>query len=143
MSLRYTRQSGDQSYRKVSLSSSKAPGSFTEFREENETIFCNDKIVLEIRKTDGTCVIVGTELGNEPQRVKVQRKGNVFAMDNRIPVARLWVQKSDGTGIRYKAPSQWEEDPENRSIRCLVPGGIGSLRLVGDSYFHAAFELFE
>lgn len=143
MSLRYTRQPGDEAYRKVSLNAPRVPNTFTEFHEESETIFCNGIGVIEVRRSDGTCFLVGTENGKQPQRIRVHRNNGYFSIDEQIPTARLWIQRSDGTGIRYKTPIVWEADPENRRIRCMVPGGVNSLRLVGDPYFQAVYELFE
>ena len=133
----YTRTNRDKAYRKVNITATANP-KFVDFKEPGEVVnYPNMAVVLEVLHYDGT-----TELYYEGAQGSVANKAgspDTFGIISNVPTARLWVCRTDGTGIPYKIP---ENLPQKDGLALvLVPAGTRDMEIVGDKYFEKVYEL--
>lgn len=132
----YIRKPGDKAYRRVNITAFGTP-KFTEFTAAAEPVSYPDTaVVLEVLREDGT-----SELHYEraPGPVSYKAIGkDKFCISRGVPTERLWLCRSDGTGIPYKVPSQLSE--ENGLAVFHVPCGTNGMELFGDQYFAKVYE---
>ena len=89
--------------------------------------------------TDKTTEII-TESDRSVREYSVLIETNTIRISKNTPVARLWVEDTKHPGIRYKTPLHWKEI-EGNLICCQSPAGVSRIKLVGDRYFDAMYEL--
>ena len=133
----YTIKNRDKAYRKVTITASANP-KFVDFKEPGEVVpYPNTSVVLEVLHHDGT-----TELYYEGAQGTATYKAvgpDKFGINSNVPTTRLWVTRTDGTGIPYKIP---ENLPQKDGLALvLVPAGTHDMEIVGDKYFEKVYEL--
>ena len=133
----YIRQPNDIAYRKVNITVTANP-KFTELKEAGEPGSDPDTgVVLEVLRNDGSTYLhYEGAIGLATYKVNGSDK---FSMGSGLPIARLWVRKTDGTGILYKIPGNLPE--AERCVEVLVPFGVHNAEIVGDKYFDKIYEL--
>lgn len=132
----YVRRSGDKKYRKVSIQSEVVPG-YQDFTAPGEAVQYTDFQVVEILREDST-----TELFHEGgvETANYAYGGtDRFLIGKNIPLARVWMRRTDGTGIPYKVPN--ELPSKGTSAEFKVPGGVQGMELFGDKYFEMVYKL--
>lgn len=133
----YTKQNRDKAYRKVTITASANP-KFVDFKEPGEQVpYPNVAVVLEVLHHDGT-----TELYYEGAQGSATYKASgpdKFEIHNAVPVTRLWVRRTDGTGIPYKIPDNLPQ--KNGLAQVQVPAGTHEMEIVGDKYFEKVYDL--
>lgn len=133
----YERKEREKAYRRVNITAAANP-KFTDFNEPGELVSYPDAaVVLEVLREDGT-----TELHyNGAVGTATYKAGgtNQFLMSKSVPITRLWVRKSDGTGIPYKIPAGLPE--KDGLMEVLVPCGTLEMEIVGDKYFEMVYDL--
>lgn len=132
----YVRRNGDVKYRKVNIQSEVLP-QFKEFTSLGESVQYTDFQVLEVLRENDTTELFhegGVETAN-------YAPGGLdrFLLNKNIPLARVWMRRSDGTGIPYKVPV--ELPVKGNSMELRVPGGVQGMELFGDKYFEMVFKL--
>lgn len=132
----YIRRNGDVKYRKVSIQSEILP-QYKEFTSAGESVQYTDFQVLEVLRENGTSELFhegGVETASYapggPDR---------FLLGKNIPLVRVWMRRSDGTGIPYKVPT--ELPVKGSSVEFRVPCGIQGMELFGDRYFEMIYKL--
>lgn len=133
----YIRQPNDKAYRKVNITVAANP-KFTDFKEASEPVSYSDTaVVLEILRNDGTTYLhYEGAVGQATYKVNGTDK---FSMGSGLPIARLWIRKTDGSGIMYKIPGNLPE--VERCVEILVPFGVHNVEIVGDKYFDKIYDL--
>lgn len=132
----YIRRTGDKSFRKVSIQSGAIPR-FTEFTGPGEAVQYLSTQVVEILREDGTTALFHD---GAPEIANYSTSGvDKFLMSQAIPRERLWVRRSDGTGIPYKVPADLELVGGNVTLQ--IPCGVGGMELYGDKYFEMVYQL--
>lgn len=132
----YVRRNGDLKYRKVSIQNTAIP-SYTEFTGPGESVSYSEVQVLEVLREDGTTQLYydgGAQLASYSPRGL-----DVFVLSHGIPRARLWMRRSDGTGIHYKVPAELPKVGANVEFR--VPSGVRNMELFGDKYLEMVYHL--
>lgn len=132
----YNRHDGDMKYRKVTVLEDKQLPEFKDFTGPGESVQYMDYQVLEVLCADGTRKLI-----HDPGVVKVNATpggANKFLLDKNIPLARVWIRRSDGTGIPYKVPT--DLPVKGNSMEFRVPGGVQEMELFGDEYFEKVFH---
>lgn len=137
--MQYIRQENDKAYRLVrvdGLNTILPP--FQDFSSDRQIIAYQNTEVIEIRSKDG-----GDHIEMHPERYPViytsALNGRGFSLPADCPVGRLWIRSSNDTGIMYKLPNQLKQEGRRKIV--FIPGGIANIKLCGDAYFNAAFEL--
>lgn len=134
----YTRKPGDKAYRKVSITAAGTPR-FTDFVVSGELISYPDvAVVLEVLRDDGT-----TKLYYDRDPAPASCKAitmDTFCISQGVPTERLWIRRSDGTGIPYKVPSGLKL--QNGLPVFQVPCGTANMEVCGDQYFEKVYSGF-
>lgn len=132
----YVRRSGDAKYRKVSIQSEVIPA-YNDFTAPGETVQYTDFQVLEVQRLDGTTELFhegGVETANY-----AYGGADRFLIGKNIPLARVWVRRTDGLGIPYKVPC--ELPAKGNSAEFKVSGSVQGMELFGDKYFEMIYKL--
>lgn len=133
----YTRKENDKAYRRINIAVAANP-KFTEFNEAGEQVgYPDTAVVLEVLRNDGS-----TELYYDGAVGSATYKADgidKFCMNNYVPISRLWVRRSDGTGIPYKIPGNLPE--KDGLVTVLVPFGVHNAEIAGDKYFEKIYDL--
>lgn len=132
----YVRRSGDKKYRKVSIVKVEDVR-YQDFVSLGESVAYSDIQVLEVLREDGTTELFhegGVETANY-----TYNNMDRFLIGKNVPLARVWVRRTDGTGIPYKVPN--ELPLMGNSAVFKVPGGVQGLELFGDKYFEMVYKL--
>lgn len=132
----YIRRTDDVKYRKVSIKSAIIPV-FEEFTGVAEAVQYTDLQVVEVLRKDGSTALFhesGVEVASYspggPDR---------FLISQNIPRERIWMRRTDGTGIPYKVPN--ELPVKGNSVEFRVPCGVQGMELFGDKYFEMVYQL--
>lgn len=132
----YIRRSGDKKYRKVSIQSEILP-TFKDFTSPGEAVQYTDFQVVEVERMDGTTELYhegGTEAASY-----TPGGADRFLLNKNIPLARVWMRRTDGTGIPYKVPMELPVKGSSAEFR--VPCGVQGMELFGDKYFEMVYKL--
>lgn len=133
----YMRQSPqDQEFRRVAIKSAIAPKKFEQFTSDNQMIQYEDEVILEIKRQDGSCVLVyeGTT-----KTLYYTCKEKVISFFPEAPIERLWCRERNGNGIMYKVPANL---PIRDDGKCYfaVSDKASDVELCGDSYLNMVFD---
>lgn len=132
----YVRRSGDVKYRKVNIQNASVPN-YADFTSPGESIAYSDVQVVEVLRADGSTELFhegGVEIANY-----CAAGPDKFLISQNIPRARMWMRRSDGTGIAYKVPV--DLPAKSGSVEFRVPCGVQGMELFGDKYFEAVYQM--
>lgn len=132
----FTFQKGpdDAEYRIVGLRSS-SEDKYKPFGSQTQ-IQISQENVLEVRKNDGSEYIW---TGRNKNLVRTVHDGQNLKVHQDVPLHRLWVASDAAPKLWYKIPQPLPVDGAYHVM--VIPGGANSVKLCGDKYFCAAYDL--
>ncbi len=131
---RYEKRQDDISYRIVSLDSAELRNYLT---FDNQVLnLTKENELLEVLQADGSIKLV---LSGAQGTIHYRILGEEILLLNSCPRKRLWIRRTDGTGMRYKCPEEWEKRPDSNIWYCRIGSGA-DVELTGDRYLNAAYS---
>jgi hypothetical protein len=131
----YRRNSGDSMYRTVSIQTDMIPP-YQNFETSDDVVQYTDMQILEILRENGTEKMIyekGVEIVN--YTVKTVDK---LTIPSGIPLARMWVRRSDGIGIPYKVPNGLPAAGSTVDIQ--ISSDAREMEPCGDKYFSMVYK---
>ena len=122
-------------YRKVSIQTDMVP-LYQEFETPDDVVQYTDLQVLEILRDNGTEKMIhekGVEIVNYTVKAV-----DTLAIPSGLPLARMWVRRSDGIGIPYKVPNGLPAT--GSTVEIQIPSDVREMEPCGDKYFSVVYK---